>query len=358
MATVVHLGKLGDIVLEEKPLGDGGEAVVWGVERQPGIVVKLWNKVPPFPELLLSRISAITQPVPEVCRILDIAHHYKDGPVIGFAMERVHGGQALTEYKFRTPLERLLTFQRFLRAVHALELRKVFMTDQNFENVLIVPGGVRLIDCDSYSLFDPTLAWPDGTTGPRIHTGGVNCLLPPECRGPSREPFSKYSVYHQEALVGWRCLKDEMPWELVDLDGKPVPDSEKRFLEDYQCGRFFDHGPWTQPVDKGIPWAELPERVQTYFDLCFSEKGLRYRFNRPSTADWLKVITDWIDRLPKRRPFPWRAAAAVAAGVAFGGAAWALAPKPAPPAVEQKTDKPTKDIPNNRPLLWSGEEAK
>jgi DNA-binding helix-hairpin-helix protein with protein kinase domain len=257
--------------------------------------------------------------------------------------------------------DRLHFLRDLLRTLRELERRGLIYGDGNLGNVFRRnwTGRAVFIDIDSVSIVKP-VAWPDGTKAPRNHGKGVESLLPPEVKGDDGSPNSSYTLAHVCAMYAWHVLSNNThPCELLNKDGRPV-DGMKPYLEQLECGRFgpsFDPQ-YRTPVEAGVPFASLPERLQGHFERSFSIGGLRDPMNRPLARQWVEAVDAWYSSLLTRRAAVASLCTLGIAGVAgelyrrlAGSAAPATkstrqqaqeTPAPPPPAKEERP----------RPTLW------
>lgn len=165
----IYVGKQRHAVDPDKPLGAGGEARIFNLGN--GQVAKVYydesdpalGNDPAAQHAARRRIDTHQKKLPEFPRGMPAAVvaptdlvKNRQGRIIGYTMPFVAGGEVLLRYSLPKPRQGIpqadvLPMLRELRAaVEAVHRLGVVIGDFNDANVLVVGGGVRLIDADSF----------------------------------------------------------------------------------------------------------------------------------------------------------------------------------------------------------------
>jgi DNA-binding helix-hairpin-helix protein with protein kinase domain len=148
------------------PLASGGEGVVFPLEKEPGLLAKIYHQAPAGQKVEKLRWMARAAS-PELCRFAAwptaTLHDTPGGPLVGFLMPRFQGGRPI--HTLYSPAHRRTTFPSadwsFLihaamncaSAFDALHSQGPVIGDVNQSNVLVSDQAmVCLIDCDSFQV--------------------------------------------------------------------------------------------------------------------------------------------------------------------------------------------------------------
>jgi DNA-binding helix-hairpin-helix protein with protein kinase domain len=294
--------------LSERPIGRGGQAVVYGVEADPGVAVKLYHSPTADIERRLDGMLRLARPVefltpdavghPELAwpsgLVRDLDHHQ----VIGYAMRRVgepdffplgvlfsthHRRQTMHEMSWRF----LLGVSRNLACLAAaLHERDFVLGDVSHANVVVSRHGyLTFLDCDSMQFVAP-------------HTGEhFPCLVmtaeyaAPELlrnghvdRTPESDTFSLAMLVCRLLLVG------DHPFMGVRKFGSENDDFGT--ADNIRGGYSY----LVRPEEMGVPEEHfkpslLPPALLGLAVRTFGE-GHSNPTARPSAAEWLAALDD------------------------------------------------------------------
>jgi DNA-binding helix-hairpin-helix protein with protein kinase domain len=164
--------------LSPRPIGEGGQAAVFGVDADPGLVVKLYHAPTPEIERRLESMLLLARPDdflsddgtghPALTWPSAMVQDVASGEVIGYAMRRVDTPEFLPLGTLFNPAQRRAYFPdiswRFLLGlgrnlaglVTALHDRGLVLGDISHANLVVSRRGyLSFLDCDSMQFTDP-----------------------------------------------------------------------------------------------------------------------------------------------------------------------------------------------------------
>lgn len=286
------------------PLGTGGEANVFAVPGQPGVVAKVYHKptaehaekltamlaAPPDDPMAKSGHASIAWPTARLVTADDA------GRFAGFLMPRIDQARHVNEYYIpksrqqQCPLFHygylMRTARNLAAAVRAVHDRGYVIGDLSGANVLVTGQAlVTLIDTDSFQvraadrIFRCRVATPEYT--------------PPELqavRFTEVNRLPEHDAFGLAVLIFQLLMQGTHPFAgLYSEEGDPAP-IPKRIAR----------GHWPYAREKAVPyrpnphappWEGLPPMVQALFLLCF-EDGHKEPSVRPTALDWQQGLAD------------------------------------------------------------------
>ena len=292
--------------LSERPIGRGGQAVVYGVETDPGVAVKLYHRPADDIERRLDGMLRLARPDDFLTRaahpelawpsalVRDVDRHR----VIGYAMRRVaepdffplgvlfstpHRRQAMREMSWRF----LVGVSRNLACLAAaLHERDLVLGDVSHANVVVSRRGyLTFLDCDSMQFEAPhtrerfpCLVMTAEYAAPELLSNGhVD-------RTPESDSFSLALLVCRLLLVG------DHPFMGVRRFGSDTDDSgtADNIREGYSY--------LVRPDEMGVPEEHfkpslLPPALHGLAVRTFGE-GHSDPSARPSAAEWLAALDD------------------------------------------------------------------
>ena len=305
MAQVFFTGK-GAVVQVGRELNKGQEGKVYEVPTNSGQVAKLYNRTPDARKQAKLRFMAGTadeQLLRHAAWPLETLHQNHKGPIVGFLMPKVTGGELHMLY---SPAYRRQDYPKvawdFLLIV-ARNLAAAFTTlhshghifgDVNQRNVMVGRDSkVMLIDCDSFQIH----------ANSEIHLcdGWVSHFTPPELQGLSSFDGIKRTFNHDNfglallifhILFGGRHPYSGVPLrrdvgETLETDIKAFRFAYARDAQSRGIG----------PPPRSIPLALVPDAVEAMFHIAFTERGASG--GRPSAHQWNSALDSMRARLKK-----------------------------------------------------------
>jgi eukaryotic-like serine/threonine-protein kinase len=166
------------LTLSARPIGEGGQATVFGVDADPGLVVKLYHEPTAEIERRLESMLLLAHPDqflsedgsghPVLTWPSAMVQDVDDGTVIGYAMRRVDGPEFVPLGTLFNPAQRRQYFPdvswRFLvglarnlaGVIAALHDRDLVLGDISHANLVVSQMGyISFLDCDSIQFTDP-----------------------------------------------------------------------------------------------------------------------------------------------------------------------------------------------------------
>lgn len=290
------------ITLPAEPLGQGGEAAIFGVMSQvagcPALVAKLYHR--PTPEHFAKLAAMIANPP---CDPMASAGHVSiawpidrvlatgaEQRFLGFVMPRVD--KALPIFEFYNPRSRLQrcplfhygyllrTARNLAAAVRAVHERNYVIGDFNESNVLVNNQAlVTLVDTDSFQVVDNgrTYRCPVGKpeyTAPELQ--GVN--FPDVDRVAAHDCFGLGVMIFQLLMQGIHPFAGRYTGT-----GEPGGLAERIAAGHWPYGG--DRGGSYAPNPHAPLWSSLPPMIQHLLHDCF-EVGHHEPARRPAAAQW------------------------------------------------------------------------
>jgi len=281
-------------------LGRGGEASVYSVESQPGLVAKIYHQSPgPVKTEKLSRMVELQSD-----RLLTLAawpigtlFMASKKSVAGFLMKNVSGFRDI--HLLYNPKSRAREFPpkanwRFLihaaanvaRAFSVIHDHGHVIGDVNQSNVRVSPDTaiVNLIDCDSFQISSHGKNYPCQV--------GVPLYTPPELqdkdfadvvRTPNHDNFGlAVLVFHlllmgRHPFAGKFLGRGEMPIE------RAISEFRFAFSPDVQSTQM-------QPPPASITLSHLPTELGDLFATAFGPDGVQG--TRPDSRQWIAALED------------------------------------------------------------------
>jgi DNA-binding helix-hairpin-helix protein with protein kinase domain len=292
------------IQLSERPVGEGGQATVFGVEADPELVVKLYREPSDELERRLESMLLLAQPddflsedvtrQPVLTWPSALVKSSESGRVIGYAMRRVGGPEFVPLGTLFNPAQRHDSFPdvswRFLLGVarnlaallDALHERDLVLGDVSHANIVLGQSGyLTFLDCDSMLFTDPR-------SGERFPCEYFTAeYAAPELqhdelteRSPATDDFSLAVLVCRLLLVG------DHPFMGIRLAGDEEPDVGRNIRDGYSY--------LVRPRDIGLPpgsfgRAVLPPTVRELAERAFGPGHLDPEA-RPTSAEWLAAL--------------------------------------------------------------------
>ncbi|MGH8000822.1 MAG: tetratricopeptide repeat protein [Brasilonema sp.] len=287
-------------------LGRGGEACIYTVPTDAGLVAKVYHKPTPAqarklevmlthppenPTASLGHIS-IAWPV-ELLRSPD-----GNDEVIGFLMPRIQGMRPIIDfYNPRTRRQQcpLFNYQYLIRtarnlasAFAALHERGYCVGDVNESNILVSDMAlVTIVDTDSFQVKDP-----DNGIIYRCHVGKPE-FTPPELHNKTFaqcDRNSAHDLFGLAVLIFQLLMEGTHPFSgIYQAAGEP-PQYEARIVSGHFTYSQKRRVPYiATPI--APPWDILPLALQELFIRCF-EDGHNNPQIRPSAQTWLTALAD------------------------------------------------------------------
>lgn len=286
-------------------IGAGGEARIYLVPEEKGIVAKIYHKPTPMQARKLAVMIANPPEDPmapqghiAIAWPLDLLLHGEDGrKVIGFLMPRITGMRPLIEFynprtrRRQTPLFNYLYLHRAARnlaaVVRALHARGYVIGDLNESNILMSETAlVTIVDTDSFQVPDPER----GTTY-RCPVGKPE-FTPPELQSQYFEEVDRtpeHDLFGLGVLLFKLLMEGTHPFDgLYEGSGEPPP-YKARIAAGY-----FPYARWRRvpfrPPPSAPPFEILHPALRELFWRCF-EKGHTNPSARPDAQTWLGALT-------------------------------------------------------------------
>jgi DNA-binding helix-hairpin-helix protein with protein kinase domain len=295
------------LILSPRPLGEGGQATVFGVAGDPDLVVKLYHEPTSDIErrlegmLILARPDEFLNEDGSGHAVLTwpsaLVEDVEDGSVIGYGMRRVDSPGYLPLGTLFNPAQRREHFPdiswRFLVGLArnlagltaALHERELVLGDVSHANLVVSqPGYLCFLDCDSMEFTDPR-------SGEHFSCEVLTAeYAPPELqrdegqpRSPATDDFSLAVLVCRLLLVG------DHPFMGIRLaGGDDDADVARNIVDGYSY--------LTRPAEIGLPAgtldpALLPPRVLDLARGAFGPGHLD-QTARPTAEDWLVALDD------------------------------------------------------------------
>ncbi len=285
------------LVLGNK-LGGGGAGAVFEVPAEPALVAKVYIE-----HLTRAKQSKLVYMASHSdVKLLEytawpkqVLHRGRDGPVVGFLMDKVVGREAI--HDVYSPMHRrqdhpkrtwdflVYTARNTAAAFQVLHAQGHVMGDVDHGKVLVSTNTqVRLIGCDSFQVN------ADGTL--HLREVGVAHFTPPELQGNTTLNQVPRTVNHDNfglALLLFHLLfGGRHPFAgvlLHDRVGAEIVDHIKTFRYAYARD---SQARGSSPPPRTVPVSILPEAMETMFHIAFTEAGARG--GRPTAAQWVSSL--------------------------------------------------------------------
>ncbi|HEY3082929.1 MAG TPA: hypothetical protein VGM69_23820 [Chloroflexota bacterium] len=289
----------GQLVGLKRPIGRGGEGVVYEVDGAPDVVAKLYHR--PVASLQAAKLAAMAGLKSDRLRRvaawpLDTLHERPGGAVRGLLMPRVERRKPI--HQLYGPRSRLAEFPqadwRFLvraagnlaRAFAVVHAHGQVVGDVNQGNILVAQDAtVSLIDCDSFQIVRDGQRFPCEV--------GVSTFQPPEFQGldsfrglvrtPNHDNFGlAVLVFHllmlgRHPFAGTYAGSEEMPVERAIR--------ELRFAYGRRAG---ERGMRSPPLAPALEVASPP--VADRFERAFAPEAALGE--RPSAEAWARALDE------------------------------------------------------------------
>ena len=287
------------LTLAERPLGRGGEALIFAVEGDPYSVAKIYLR--PTPERASKLVAMlVAPPVDPMAKAGHTSITWPtarlvngEGQFVGYLMPRIENARLIVEfYTPRTRLQHcpkfhyaylLRTARNLATAVGALHERGYVIGDLNESNVLVtVQALVSLVDTDSFQV-------REGASVFRCRVGKPE-YTPPELQGArfaeiDRDP--EHDAFGLGVLIFQLLMQGMHPFAGVSpVGGDAIPSRIRA-----------GHWPYAsvempvRPSPHAPPWEVMPPTVQTLMRRCFEEGHVDPR-HRPTADEWRRAIAD------------------------------------------------------------------
>ncbi|KPC02083.1 hypothetical protein QO021_29950 (plasmid) [Pseudomonas amygdali pv. lachrymans] len=278
-------------------LGKGGEGSVFTLHGTRDLVAKVYHA--PIDQEKQNKLTYMAGVHDQ--KLLKYAawpqatlHESRGGPVVGFTMEKVGGMKPIqTLY---SPAQRKQEFPQrgwdFLvyaarntaAAFCALHDRGFIAGDVNHGNLYVGQSAVvKLIDCDSYQLFD-------GFTQ-HLCEVGVGTYTPPELQGKSFRGIVRtpnHDSFGLGLLIWHLLMGGRHPYA-----GVPQKEGFGDTIEDNISEFRFAYSPSQSlliPPPNALPLSTLPSSIAGMFERSFTEAGLQA--GRPTAHQWMAALDD------------------------------------------------------------------
>jgi serine/threonine protein kinase len=284
-------------------LGAGGEARVYAVRQERGLVAKIYHHPtperarkleamlanPPDDPMRSQGHASIAWPVDLLCQPGDRAH------VVGYLMPRVSGMSSVID--FYNPKARLRncpvfhylylhrTARNLASAFGALHARGYVVGDVNESNILAKDTAlVTLVDTDSFQVRD---------TAGRLHrcTVGKPEYTPPELQGKTFSQVDRsaeHDLFGLGVVIFQLLMEGTHPFAGVYRGVGDAPAIEDRIKAGH-----FPHGRFRVPygsVPLAPPFEVLHPKLQRLAARCF-EDGHRDPSARPHAHEWTSALS-------------------------------------------------------------------
>jgi WD40 repeat protein len=294
-----------EVVLDDDPLGRGGEAAIHAVSGEASFVAKIYHKPnteyadklaamlasPPDDPMGKTGHASIAWPVARL-----LAAEGEAPGIVGYLMPRIHQGRLIQEFynpRARLQLCPLFHYRYLLRTAHnlaaavrALHEHGYIIGDVNESNILVTNQAlVTLVDTDSFQVHTSEMVF-------RCRVGRPE-YTPPELqgarfaefdRGPEHDAFGLAVLIFQLLMQGMHPFAGTYTGE---GEGGTIP---KRIA----LGYWPYAERWEVPVKPSPhapPWDSLPPAVQTLMRRCF-EDGHPDPKLRPAAAEWQYALVE------------------------------------------------------------------
>ncbi|MBW4632552.1 MAG: tetratricopeptide repeat protein [Iphinoe sp. HA4291-MV1] len=287
-------------------LGRGGEACIYTVPTDVGLVAKVYHKPTPAqarklevmlahppdnPTASLGHIS-IAWPI-ELLRSSD-----GSGQVIGFLMPRIHRMRPIIDfYNPRTRRQHcpLFNYQYLIRtarnlasAFAALHASGYCVGDVNESNILVSDTAlVTIVDTDSFQVRDP-----ENGLAYRCHVGKPE-FTPPELQNKTFaqcDRNSTHDLFGLAVLIFQLLMEGTHPFSGIYQGAGEPPTYEARIAAGHFTYSQKRRVPYV-PTPIAPPWDILPLSLQELFVRCF-ESGHNNPQIRPNAQTWFTALAD------------------------------------------------------------------
>ena len=293
--------------LTERPVGEGGQAAVYGVETDPELVVKVYRE--PSDELERRLESMLLLARPDDFLSEDAARHPAltwptamvkapdSGRVIGYAMRRVGGPEHVPLGTLFNPAQRFERFPdiswRFLLGIarnlaallDAVHERGLVLGDVSHANIVLGQNGyLTFLDCDSMLFTDPR----SGEVFP-CEFVTAEYAAPELQRDETRDRSPATDDFSLAVLICRLLLVGDHPFMGIRRDeADDEPDVGGNIRDGYSY--------LVRPDDVGVPpgtfdRAVLPPGVAELVGRAFGP-GQDDPAARPTSAQWLEALDE------------------------------------------------------------------
>ena len=284
-------------------LGSGGEARVYGVRQEPGLVAKVYHQ--PTPERARKLTAMLANPPDDPMRAQGHASiawpvdllcaQGNRNDIVGFLMPRVVGMSSIIDFynpKTRLkicPVFNYLYLHRAARnlatAFGALHARGYVVGDVNESNILVKDTAlVTLVDTDSFQVREPS-------TGSIYRcTVGKAEYTPPDLQGKSFSQLDRtteHDLFGLGVVIFQLLMEGTHPFAGVFHGVGDAP-----ALEDRIRAGHFPHGRFRVPygpISLAPPFEVLHPELQQLAVRCF-EDGHRDPTARPDALAWRNAL--------------------------------------------------------------------
>ena len=300
----------GNRIAPGEKLGEGGEAVVYDVNGNPGSVMKIWHldKRPEDAEVKLRYLirNPVEPGLEASWRIAWPQHMVTENRVIvGFTMPKLDRGSwepivnyynrlraaSTGEAQGRTLLidDRVRMARNLALGFRAVHANGYVIGDVNEKNIEVDrQNDIAMVDCDSYGFRDTA------TGKPFSNRMGRPEFQAPEAQGDYANRTPNHDLFGLAILI-FQLLTGFHPYTIT---GQPkYPLAEDRIL----AGLFPRPGSNVDapPVYKQY-WNALPRRQKELFLLCFVKEN--YHNPRPTPDHWLEALQEMPETVPSQPP--------------------------------------------------------
>ncbi|WP_327003834.1 protein kinase [Dactylosporangium sp. NBC_01737] len=283
-----------------EPLGTGGMSVVWRAYDEVlgrAVALKRISDVQHRERILAEARAAALLSHPHIAQVHDFGHTDDGAPFV--VMELV-SGRSLQDAGVLPVGEVVRLGAQLADALAAVHARGLVHRDVKPANVMLTPGGAKLVD------FGITAVAGDHADAADQILGTPEYLAPERLRG---DPTTPATDVYALGLVLYRCLTGQLPW---------ATGTTTEVLQAHQRTR-------PAPLPDAL---HLPEPVGATIMRCLAKAPN----NRPSAADVRDLLTAGRDERPvprrRLRVDRTRLAAAGAAVLALGALATCAAQDP------------------------------
>ncbi|ARV57713.1 hypothetical protein BZZ01_02830 [Nostocales cyanobacterium HT-58-2] len=287
-------------------LGRGGEACIYTVPTDAGLVAKVYHKPTPAQARKLEVMLAHPPENPtaslghiSIAWPIELLHS-SDGSteVIGFLMPRIRGMRPIIDfYNPRTRRQHcpLFNYQYLIRtarnlasAFAALHASGYCVGDVNESNILVGDTAlVTIVDTDSFQVQDP-----ENGVVYRCHVGKPE-FTPPELQNKTFAQCDRsfaHDLFGLAVLIFQLLMEGTHPFSGIYQGAGEPPPYEARIGAGHFTYSQKRRVPYV-PTPIAPPWDILPLSLQELFIRCF-EDGHNDPQMRPSAQTWLTALAD------------------------------------------------------------------
>lgn len=289
-----HRGR--EIILGKK-LGEGGEGIVYQVRNRPTEAVKIFHRVERERVEKLRAMSALTTKRLENYTAWVTSLVYSDsGECIGYTQPFLAGYQPIhllynpksrakkfPEAGVRFLLHTAANIARAFAVIH--ELGQV-VGDINHANLFVSRQGlVRLIDCDSFQIWDGKKVYPCGV--------GVPDFQPPEWQRDRGQIRTKHQDAFGLAILIFHLLYlGRHPFSGIGLlEERSIEKAIQELDFIYSQKR---SAKWRKFPPGTIPFHTYTEEICSLFEKAFTT---RRTMDRPTAKEWVAVLTHALETM-------------------------------------------------------------